>query len=63
MEAWGLSDKGNVREQNQDYYLIERLPEDAMLAVVCAGRNPAMSPAVLPARYLPERSSAPFRRA
>ena len=43
MEAWGLSDKGNVREQNQDYYLIERLPEDAMLAVVCDGMGGAKS--------------------
>ena len=43
MEAWGLSDKGNVRQQNQDYYLIERLPEDAMLAVVCDGMGGAKS--------------------
>ena len=34
MEAWGLSDTGNVREQNQDYYRIEPLKGDALLAVV-----------------------------
>ena len=37
MEAWGLSDTGNVREQNQDYYRIEPLKGDALLAVVCDG--------------------------
>ena len=37
MEAWGLSDTGNVRKQNQDYYRIEQLTGGALLAVVCDG--------------------------
>ncbi len=41
MEAWGLSDTGNVREQNQDYYRIEPLKGDALLAVVCDGMGGA----------------------
>ena len=41
MEAWGLSDTGNVREQNQDYYRIERLEGGALLAVVCDGMGGA----------------------
>ncbi len=41
MEAWGLTDVGNIREQNQDYYQISRLDEDALLAVVCDGMGGA----------------------
>lgn len=41
MEAWGLTDVGNVREQNQDYYRISQLDEDVLLAVVCDGMGGA----------------------
>lgn len=41
MEAWGLSDTGNVRKQNQDYYRIEQLTGGALLAVVCDGMGGA----------------------
>lgn len=43
MEVWGLTDTGNVREQNQDAYRIERLGENALLAVVCDGMGGARS--------------------
>lgn len=41
MEAWGLTDAGNVREQNQDAYCIEPLGESALLALVCDGMGGA----------------------
>lgn len=37
MEAWGLTDVGNVRSQNQDAFRIVELGKDALLAVVCDG--------------------------
>ena len=40
MEVWGLTDIGNVREQNQDYYLTLPL-ENAMAAVLCDGMGGA----------------------
>ena len=43
MEVWGLTDTGNVREQNQDAYRIEHLGENALLAVVCDGMGGARS--------------------
>ena len=43
MEVWGLTDTGNVREQNQDAYRIERLSDNALLAVVCDGMGGARS--------------------
>lgn len=43
MEAWGITDKGNVRTQNQDYYQITPLGEDSLLAVVCDGMGGARS--------------------
>lgn len=43
MEAWGLTDTGNVREQNQDFYCIAKLAEDCLLAVVCDGMGGARS--------------------
>ena len=41
MEAWGLTDVGNVREQNQDAYRILTLPNDALAALVCDGMGGA----------------------
>lgn len=43
MEAWGLTDVGNVRSQNQDAFRIVELGKDAMLAVVCDGMGGAKS--------------------
>ena len=43
MEAWGITDKGNVRTQNQDYYQITTMGEDTLLAVVCDGMGGAKS--------------------
>ncbi len=43
MEAWGLTDAGNVREQNQDFYRIDRISEEMLLAVVCDGMGGAKS--------------------
>lgn len=43
MKAWGVTDAGNVREQNQDSYRTETLGRDALLAVVCDGMGGARS--------------------
>ena len=43
MQAWGLTDAGNVRAQNQDDYRIEQLSEKSILAVVCDGMGGAKS--------------------
>ena len=42
MEVWGMTDVGNVREQNQDYYLTLPLP-NALAAVLCDGMGGAKS--------------------
>lgn len=41
MEAWGLTDVGNVREQNHDAFRILTLPNDALAALVCDGMGGA----------------------
>ena len=41
MEAWGLTDPGKVRSQNQDFYELRELDDDTMLAVVCDGMGGA----------------------
>ena len=43
MEAWGITDTGNVRAQNQDYYAITPIGDSAILAVVCDGMGGAKS--------------------
>lgn len=43
MKAWGLTDVGNVREQNQDAFRIVQLGETALLALVCDGMGGAKS--------------------
>ncbi len=43
MEAWGITDTGNVRTQNQDYYQITPIGEHSLLAVVCDGMGGAKS--------------------
>jgi len=43
MEAWGLTDLGNVRSQNQDYYDIVSLGRECLLTVVCDGMGGAKS--------------------
>lgn len=43
MEAWGLTDPGIVRKENQDAFRLERLSETALLAVVCDGMGGAKS--------------------
>ena len=43
MEAWGLTDPGLVRSQNQDYYLLQKLGDHDLLAVVCDGMGGARS--------------------
>ena len=41
MEAWGLTDPGKVRSQNQDYYDLSQLDDGSILAVVCDGMGGA----------------------
>ncbi len=43
MHAWGLTDTGMVRAQNQDDYAIVKLGKDQLLAVVCDGMGGARS--------------------
>ena len=43
MEVWGLTDSGLVRTQNQDYYLLQKLGNHDLLAVVCDGMGGARS--------------------
>lgn len=41
MEAWGLTDPGLVRKQNQDFYTLKYLDKNSLLAVVCDGMGGA----------------------
>ncbi len=41
MEAWGLTDPGKVRNQNQDYYELKQMDDKSILAVVCDGMGGA----------------------
>jgi len=43
MQAWGLSDPGMVRTQNQDAFVMEELSENARIAVVCDGMGGALA--------------------
>lgn len=43
MEAWGLTDPGLVRTQNQDYFLLQQLGKHDLAAVVCDGMGGAKS--------------------
>ena len=43
MQAWGLTDPGCVRKQNQDAYQIEELDRNTLLCVVCDGMGGAKS--------------------
>lgn len=43
MQAWGLTDLGCVRAQNQDTFLIEKLDRQTLLCVVCDGMGGAKS--------------------
>ena len=43
MQAWGLTDLGCTRAQNQDAYLIEQLDKNTLLCVVCDGMGGAKS--------------------
>nr|PZN33751.1 MAG: Stp1/IreP family PP2C-type Ser/Thr phosphatase [Chloroflexota bacterium] len=41
MQAWGLTDPGMVRTQNQDFYSLIKLGRDQFLAIVCDGMGGA----------------------
>ena len=43
MQAWGLTDTGNVRKMNQDAYQVLLLETGQLLAVVCDGMGGAKS--------------------
>ena len=43
MNVWGVTDTGNVRSKNQDYYRYGRIREDQFIAVVCDGMGGAKS--------------------
>ena len=43
MNQWGLTDRGNVRAQNQDYFTIVRYSPEHALSVVCDGMGGAKS--------------------
>ena len=39
MQAWGLTDPGCVRVQNQDAYGVHTFEEDSLLCTVCGGHS------------------------
>ena len=41
MEAWGLTHRGAVRQQNQDAFAIRDLPDGRVIALVCDGMGGA----------------------
>ena len=43
MHAWGITEPGMVRTQNQDFYSILKLSRDQMLVIVCDGMGGARS--------------------
>ena len=43
MQTWGLTDQGNIREQNQDSYAIVPFGRDRVLMIVCDGMGGAKS--------------------
>lgn len=43
MQAWGLTDPGMIRPQNQDDYAIVKLGKDQLLVLVCDGMGGARS--------------------
>ncbi len=43
IHAWGITDKGVVRSQNQDSYYLKQLGEDLAVAIVCDGMGGARS--------------------
>lgn len=43
MQSWAITDRGNVRPQNQDAYKIQRLDRNAHILVVCDGMGGAKS--------------------
>ena len=55
MQTWGLTDPGNIRQQNQDSYAIVPFARDRVLMIVCDGMGGAKSGNV--ASSLPWRSS------
>lgn len=43
MQAWGISDPGCVRSQNQDAYDVQQFDGDCLLCIVCDGMGGAKS--------------------
>ena len=41
MQTWGLTDPGNIRQQNQDSYAIVPFGRDRVLMIVCDGMGGA----------------------
>ena len=37
MNVWGITDRGVIREQNQDAFAHQVLPDGRVLALVCDG--------------------------
>lgn len=43
MEVWGITDRGVVREENQDAFECRKLPDGRVIAVVCDGMGGALA--------------------
>ena len=41
MNVWGITDRGKIREQNQDAFAHEVLPDGRVIALVCDGMGGA----------------------
>ena len=64
MQTWGLTDPGNIRQQNQDSYAIVPFGRDRVLMIVCDGMGGAKSGNVAGKgrRYAPQRTGAVQQR-
>lgn len=43
IKAWGITDRGAVRQQNQDAYYLDTLTDEQVLCVVCDGMGGALA--------------------
>ena len=41
MNVWGITDRGKIREQNQDSFAHQSLPDGRVIALVCDGMGGA----------------------
>ncbi len=62
MQAWGLTDPGCVRVQNQDAYQIHHFEEDSLLCAVCDGMGGAIRQRGQPLAWMSSAGGQPPAR-